>query len=280
MEYTDNETTQAAETGGRRPVAKKIAGSVLTFLILQLVVGGVIGVLSKILPNNILTSNSILIVANYIVGPLSILISWKLLKVIELKKTFRKGSTFINSNRYSIAAGLLGTVACMMFANILTELIGAPDELENQFEDIMRNIFGLAYISVFGPLVEELIFREGIVGFMQRNGKDARLSIAVSAILFGLMHVNPAQVVVATILGVALGVLYWKTRNIWLCGIVHILNNSTVTIENLTLPKEIRDMSFADMIGSQPLAIVCMLAFGLLSWLLISYFWKTYRDCL
>lgn len=281
MEYTDNETTQAAETGGRRPVARKIAASILTFIALQVVIGGAIGVLSKLLPNSsLLPSGTELIIVNYIIGPLSVLISWKLLKVIDLKATIKKGNTFVISNRYSIAAGFFGALACTMFANILTEMVGAPDELEDQFENIMHNAAGIIYICIIGPLAEELILREGIIGFMQRNGRDARLSIGVSAVLFGLIHINPAQVVFATILGVVLGALYWKTRNIWLCGIVHILNNSATAVENLTLPKETRDMSFSELLGSQTLAIVCMLAFGLLSWLLISYFWKTYRDCL
>lgn len=272
------ENTELIET--RRSVARKIAASVLTFLLLQVVVGGLIGLLTTPLSNmGILSLRAILVLATYISGLLSVLISWKYLKVIDLKAAFKKGKAFVVSNRYCIVAGLVGTLACTMFASILTELIGAPDELEDQFENIMHNIFGIAYISVIGPLVEELIFREGIIGFMQRNGRDAKLSIGISAILFGLMHINPAQVVFATILGVALGMLYWKTQNLWLCGIVHILNNSTVAAENLTLPKEIRDMSFSEIIGSQILTIVCMIAFGMLSWLLLRYFWNTYRDC-
>lgn len=273
-------TEELIETERRRPVAKKIAASVLTVIGLQIVVGGFIGIANKLLPiGRYFSSDTNLIIANYIIGPMSVLISWKLLKVIDLKTTFQKGKTFAIRNRYSIVAGLFGALACVMFAGILTELVGAPDEFEEKLEGIMHSMFGIIYISIIGPLVEELIFREGIIGFMQRNGRDARLSIGVSAVLFGLIHINPAQVVFATILGVTLGILYWKTRNIWLCAIVHIFNNTTIAIENMTLPKEIRDMSFAEMLGSQTLAIACMIASGLLSWLLIKYFWKTYNDC-
>lgn len=265
---------------GQQSVTGRITGSILVFIGLQITIGVAIGLLSKISPSNATNPSDVnLIMINYIIGPLSVFISWKLLKVINLKTTFVKGKTFIRSNRYSIVGGLIGALTCTMFAGILTEMVGAPDGLEDKFESIMHNVFGIIYICILGPLVEELIFREGIIGFMQRNGRDSKISIGVSAVLFGLIHINPAQVVFATILGIALGMLYWKTRNIWLCGIIHIINNSIVAIENLTLPKEIRDGSFTEMIGSQTLTVVCMIASGVLSWLLLSYFWKTYRDC-
>lgn len=284
MENLNQETgnTEFIEqmTETRRPVARKITESILTVLVLQIIIGGAIGALSNtIVKMGFLSSEAVLMVSNYIAGPLSVLISWKLYKVIDLRATFEKGKTFVASNRYSIVAALIGAIACTLFGNILTDMVGAPDELEDKFESLMRNAVGIPYICIIGPIVEELIFREGIIGFMQRNGRNARMSIGVSAILFGLIHINPAQVVFAMIMGVALGVLYWKTRNIWLCGIAHIINNSTAAVENWTLPKEIRDMSFAEMLGSQALAITCMIAFGLLSWLLLKYFWNTYRDC-
>ncbi|MDQ2793340.1 MAG: CPBP family intramembrane metalloprotease [Bacteroidota bacterium] len=52
------------------------------------------------------------------------------------------------------------------------------------------------------------------------------VAIGQSALLFGLIHFNPAQSVRAALLGLLLGWLYYRTRSLGLCIGLHALNNS------------------------------------------------------
>ena len=56
------------------------------------------------------------------------------------------------------------------------------------------------------------------------------LVVLVSAILFSLLHMNPAQMLVAFILGLFLGWLYVITLSIWPCIICHVANNAASVI--------------------------------------------------
>ena len=49
------------------------------------------------------------------------------------------------------------------------------------------------------PLVEELLFRGAIEGHFLQTGKRPGMAILLSALIFGLIHVNPAQVPFASV---------------------------------------------------------------------------------
>ncbi len=78
---------------------------------------------------------------------------------------------------------------------------------------------------VIAPLTEEIVFRGLILRGLLGRWKPAA-AIATSAVLFAVMHFNPAQTPVALILGVALGWVYYRTRSLGLCMLGHALNNS------------------------------------------------------
>lgn len=80
---------------------------------------------------------------------------------------------------------------------------------------------------LIAPLTEEVLFR-GIIlrGLLSRWRPWA--AILISALLFVLMHFNPAQAPVAFALGLALGWVYVRTRSLGLCMLGHALNNASV----------------------------------------------------
>ena len=94
----------------------------------------------------------------------------------------------------------------------------------------------LFYISV--GLFEELLFRAVIndaILYELRDKKNVFLIIAiVSSVVFGAIHTVDVDVTSITawalavgktletaVFGFALLILYWKTRNVWACGITH-----------------------------------------------------------
>lgn len=83
----------------------------------------------------------------------------------------------------------------------------------------------IAFIVLLGPLAEELLFRGVILrGFLSRY--SARKAIFVSALVFGAYHLNPFQVVTATILGVLFAWWRVQTGSLVLPFLGHALNNA------------------------------------------------------
>ncbi|MEE0929945.1 MAG: CPBP family intramembrane glutamic endopeptidase [Acutalibacteraceae bacterium] len=92
----------------------------------------------------------------------------------------------------------------------------------------------LAFLTtgILAPIVEEIAFRRGI----QKNISEKYgpiIGIAVSSITFGVMHGNLFQGIFATLMGIILGYVYYKTNNLWYTTIIHIVNNSACVLISL-----------------------------------------------
>ena len=94
---------------------------------------------------------------------------------------------------------------------------------------------------IFAPLGEEALMR-GCVYPIVRNRFSPTVTIAVTTVVFSLMHGNLAQITLTLPLGVVLGYLYERTHRLSLCVIAHSLFNLTAMlipskqIENVTVP--------------------------------------------
>jgi hypothetical protein len=106
-----------------------------------------------------------------------------------------------------------------------------PEQFAN-YQDVIQTFdidAGNPFLTVFcvvlfGPLVEELLFRGMIFGKMRRVFSFWP-SALVSAILFGVFHLNLVQGVYAAVFGVVLAFVFEKTETIWGCYMLHALFN-------------------------------------------------------
>ncbi len=104
----------------------------------------------------------------------------------------------------------------------------ALDQTEGLDGLLTGSWLGYALVIVVAPVVEEAVFRGVILrGLLGRW--PAAAAILVSAGLFALMHMNPAQFPVTLILGVVLGWAYVRTRSLGLCIAGHAINNSAAS---------------------------------------------------
>ena len=69
-------------------------------------------------------------------------------------------------------------------------------------------LLGFVVIVVAAPVVEELVFRGFMAESYRRHG--SRLAIILSAGAFSLAHLSPDQLRYYLVMGVALGVVYWR----------------------------------------------------------------------
>ncbi len=135
-------------------------------------------------------------------------------------------------NPFDAFFGILAAVGICMVANIAVnyillffESVGVPepempDYLQPTLPSLLLNLFVFA---VLPALLEELVFRGYVLRALRPYGDW--FAVAVSALLFGLMHGNIAQIPFAMIVGIALGWLYIMTDNIWIPVAVHFINN-------------------------------------------------------
>lgn len=90
-----------------------------------------------------------------------------------------------------------------------------------------NSIWMVISIGIIGPIGEELIFR-GIIQRGLNQTLKARWSIVISALLFMLVH-QPSQYPLAILTGILFGYVYYKTNNILLPIILHIITNNFST---------------------------------------------------
>ena len=100
-----------------------------------------------------------------------------------------------------------------------------------QMEAISDNTFMVfLLVSFFAPIIEEIIFRGIIQKGMINNGVKPRNAILVSALIFGIVHFNPWQFIGAFLLGIVLGVVYFKTKSLLMSIFLHFFNNTIAAI--------------------------------------------------
>ena len=88
----------------------------------------------------------------------------------------------------------------------------------------------LIAVCLIAPFLEEMLFR-GIIlrGFLSHY--SPRKSIIVSALIFGVVHLNLYQLPVAFILGCFLGWIYYLSRSLWPAILAHALYNGGVYVQ-------------------------------------------------
>ncbi len=140
------------------------------------------------------------------------------------KESYPKSTDWLKGETFLAGASIL---ALAFGVNILLEPLNLSDlGLEATFEAMRSDVLCILMLCVVGPWLEELIFRDGILRHLAQNGIKPVWAVVVSALLFGLVHGDPAQMVPASLLGLVLGLLYVHTGDLSLCLPAHILNNS------------------------------------------------------
>ncbi len=83
---------------------------------------------------------------------------------------------------------------------------------------------------IMAPVFEEIVFRGIIMKGLINKGLKPTTAIIISAVVFGLVHMNPWQFVGAVLLGSVLGLVYYKTKSLLLPILLHAFNNLVSSI--------------------------------------------------
>ena len=193
------------------------------------------------------------------------------------------------TTRYVIQASL-GFWILAVIAGVVA-FLGTVEEFTKGW---LINLITLFFMMLFSGLFEELAFRAVLndaVIYQFRSSKHVFLiSAVVTSLVFGAAHVIGSDLSTMSaigqasmktlftgIIGLAFLLLYWKTRNIWACGLVHgiydflasfsrAFSGNTMEVNYVTADMEI-GMSF----------IVTYTVFILIVLVITLFIWKKIR---
>ncbi|WP_052356506.1 CPBP family intramembrane glutamic endopeptidase [[Clostridium] dakarense] len=103
------------------------------------------------------------------------------------------------------------------------------DFILNNLSTIEIGIVGLVFFIqtvIIAPILEEFLFRRVILnGLLSKYKNNYKKAIIISALIFGIAHLNIPQGINAFILGIILGGIYYYTGYMKLSIFAHFINN-------------------------------------------------------
>lgn len=143
-----------------------------------------------------------------------------------------------------------------------------PEQMVKMMEGVMKKPLGYVVIGILAPFAEEVVFRGAILrkllGMMPNNRHW--IAIAISALLFGIVHFNMAQGSHAFLIGLLLGWMYYRTGSI-IPGIVFHWINNTISYILVNLMPQCADGNLIDLFNGNERMVAFAIVFSLLIFL-------------
>lgn len=159
---------------------------------------------------------------------------------------------------WCVMASVGALVPSMWLQEQLPEL---PNLLNNEFDLILKDRWGYIVVGLLAPLVEEVVFRGAILRSLLKWSRNHWVAIAVSAVLFAVVHGNPAQMPHAFLVGLLLGWMYYRTDSIVPGVAYHWVNNSIAYVLYNIMPDP--DIPLVVIFGGSQTKVVAALLFSL-----------------
>lgn len=162
-------------------------------------------------------------------GILSILAFFIVAKI--RKKKFTESASLKKFKPVTVAPIVIGGIAFNFALSFIISVVPFPQKWIELYETSVGQLLGevgiLMWIAVviMAPLVEELTFR----GFMYtrlKQGMPKWIAVIVTALAFGIAHMNPIQSIYTVIFGLCLVWVFERTKSLWGCILFHMAFNS------------------------------------------------------
>lgn len=134
--------------------------------------------------------------------------------------------------------------------------IQMPEAYTQLFQKIMGNRWGYLSVGILAPIAEEMVFRGAVLRILLRvfHSQWHWLAIILSALLFGAVHGNLSQLIHASLLGLLLGWLYYRSGSIIPGIVLHWVNNTVAYIAYNLMPGA-ADVKLIDLFGGNERAV-------------------------
>ena len=102
----------------------------------------------------------------------------------------------------------------------------AFQEASDSLMSVSNNVLLMVLLyCVVTPLFEEIIFRFIIFAVIYRISKNPVISVVATAVLFGLYHLNPVQMLYGFLMGLLITYCYYRYRRLSLAFLMHAVAN-------------------------------------------------------
>jgi membrane protease YdiL (CAAX protease family) len=155
--------------------------------------------------------------------------------------------------------------------NLLEIVLPSGDFFDGWFYEPESLFMIILTGSLFPGFTEEIFFR-GIIARRFFRAYPLRKAILLSAVLFGLCHLNPWQAVNSFFGGIFYAWIYWRYKSIWLCMFLHAYNNALVslmTVPYVEMQNEYYEVTWRHPVWFDVLGVL-LFAFGLLTVIVLS----------
>lgn len=206
-----------------------------------------------------------------------------ILALQKIKLPFAEVIKFKRVSRRAFAYSLIFIFGFLIISseidNILNYVLPVPPFVKAAFDGFLSNdhvITVLLLVVLIPGFFEEFLFRGLLLhGFTQAY--SIKRSIIYSAILFGLVHLNPWQFVGAFLIGVFSAWIFIKTGSLVISVVIHMINNGVYLLTTHfpeLKPVQGFNGSFSTPTVFQPIWFDCMgVALALLGiYLLVTHF--------
>lgn len=168
---------------------------------------------------------------------------------------------------WSVMAALGAIIPSMFCQELMPEwpkwVQEIVDQAEWQLVMLMQTRGGYFVIALLAPVVEEMVFRGCVLRDLLRWRPERRwLMISLSALLFALSHLNPAQMPHAFVIGLLLGWIYSRTGSIVPGIAYHWANNTAAYLFYVMYPNP--HIRLVDVFGGRHHSVVLAVVFSLL----------------
>ncbi len=160
-------------------------------------------------------------------------------------------------------------IGMMLIADFTTQLIPTTGPLlgplykmyTEAFSQLLTEPAALIVMTVIlAPILEEVLFRGIILKGLINNGTQPITAIIISAVIFGVVHFNPWQFAGALLLGLVLGLVYYRTNSLLVPILLHAFNNLTSALMILYTDVDTYDKFFG--VNGVILLITGIIIFG------------------
>lgn len=164
----------------------------------------------------------------------------------EMKEKSAPGAADIPTTILWTVVGIFMAFAAQIIsANIEIHLLGITTNSENTADimEITRHIpLFMIVTAIFAPILEEIVFRKIIFGALYKR-MNFFFAGTISALIFGLIHLEPIHLLIYASMGFVFAFLYVKTKRIIVPILVHMGMNSIVVLLQYSLtPEDIENM--------------------------------------
>ena len=236
---------------------KKAIISLVVFVGIQLVAGAMIQLIYILLKGQGAVVDATGLIITTALADVTTLVLFLLLKWAEVSRHWVRTRPW-TVLFWCVLAAFGAIIPSTYLQEMMPEL---PNWAERELELIMNNRFGYFVVGLMAPLVEELVFRGAILRALLRWKSNPWIGIVISAVMFSAIHMNPAQMPHAFLIGILLGWMYYRTDSIVPGVVYHWVNNTIAYVLFAFYPDP--DMKLMDFFGGSQRTVLLAVAFSL-----------------